>query len=276
MEKTALITGSTDGIGQCLALELAKQGYAVQVLGRNRGRGEQVVESLGAIADRPHKFFQADLSTLRGNAEFLDHYLSRQSSLDLLVLNANALPQKLEVSADGPDTIFMLSCVSRYLFSARLDALLGDANGSRVMHIGGATLVSDIDYGQLENPTHSGLKATGMGFMGTCQIARFANALGLTKVPHEYMEPGVVNTNTVKNNNALLRFLVRFMGLIEPEESARRIAEHLRATKGQDNSGKFFALGKEKPPKRSIAESEERFRELLGYLERFTGVSFPA
>lgn len=257
-------------------MELAKQGYAVHVLGRNRGRGEQVVEGLRAIADRPHEFFQADLSTLRGNAEFLDGYLNRQGGVDLLVLNANALPQKLEISEDGPDTIFMLSCVSRYLFSARLDALLDKATGSRVLHIGGATLVSDVDYGLLENPKHSGLKATRMGFMGSCQIARFANALGLAKTPHEYMEPGVVNTNTVKNNNALLRFLVRFMGLIEPEESARRIADHLRATAGRDNGGKFFALGREKPPKREIAESEERFRELLGYLRRFTGVSFPA
>ena len=192
------------------------------------------------------------------------------------MLNANARPRKLEVSEDGPDTIFMICCVSRYLFSARLDALLAAGAGARVMHVGGATMVSDIDYGALENPRHGALKATGMGFMGSCWIARFSNRLGLTDVPHEYMEPGVVNTGTVKDANALVRFLARLMGPIEPEESAGRIADHLRATQGQDNGGRFFALGKEKPPGKRIAGGEQRYRELLGYLERFTGVGFPA
>ena len=182
--RTALISGSTDGVGRSLAAELAKQGYTVHVLGRNRHRGEEVIDGLRTVArDRPHEFFQADLSTLRGNARFLDDYLDRQVGLDLLVLNANVPPHKLEVSEDGPDTIFMISCVSRYLFSARLDGLLAGSAGARVMHIGGASLVSDIDYGELKRPRHSGLKATAMGFMGSCYIARFSNRLGLTDVP---------------------------------------------------------------------------------------------
>lgn len=276
MNPTALITGSTDGIGKCLALELAKQGYTVHVLGRNRRRGELVVDALLTIKRRAHRFFQADLSTLRGNAKFLDDYLQRHERLDLLVLNANARPRKPEISEDGPDKIFMISCVSRYLFSARLDVLLANAPSPRVMHVGGATMVSEIDYGKLERPKHGGLKATGMGFMGSCYIARFSNSMGLTAVPHEYMEPGVVNTGTVKNSNVLMRMLLRFTGLIEPEESANRIARHLQATRGCNNAGRFFALGKEKAPRKKIAEGEEKYQELLVYLERFTGVRFPA
>lgn len=276
MERTALITGATDGIGRCLALELAAQGHTVHVLGRNRPRGEHVLDELPAIADRAHTFFQADLSTLRGNAQFLDRYLGRHTRLDLLVLNANTHPRPIEISEDGPDTTFMVSCVSRYLFSARLDAPLAIAGGARVMHIGGATMVADIDYRKLDSPKHGHLKAAAMGFLGSCYIARFSNQLGLTGVPHEYMEPGVVNTHSVKNESAAIRFLARFMGLIEPEECARAIAGHLRATEGQDSSGRFFALGKEKPPKRKIADGEQRYCELLDYLKRLTGVGFPA
>jgi NAD(P)-dependent dehydrogenase (short-subunit alcohol dehydrogenase family) len=63
--RTALVTGSTDGIGVAIARTLAIGGAQVVVSGRNAERGEQVVESIldgGGEA----RFAAADLSTADG------------------------------------------------------------------------------------------------------------------------------------------------------------------------------------------------------------------
>ena len=44
--KTVLITGSTDGVGRYVAERMAAQGWRVLVHGRDRSRGEAVVEQI--------------------------------------------------------------------------------------------------------------------------------------------------------------------------------------------------------------------------------------
>jgi len=46
--KTALITGSTDGVGRVVAKRLADGGWRVLVHGRDRGRGEALVAEIKA------------------------------------------------------------------------------------------------------------------------------------------------------------------------------------------------------------------------------------
>jgi NAD(P)-dependent dehydrogenase (short-subunit alcohol dehydrogenase family) len=69
--KTALITGSTDGVGRMVAERLGQDGWRVLVHGRDRGRGEQVVASInagGGVAE----FLQADISALAGVRRLAD------------------------------------------------------------------------------------------------------------------------------------------------------------------------------------------------------------
>ena len=61
--KTALITGSTDGVGRMVAERLGQDGWRVLVHGRDRGRGEQVVASINAGGGAA-EFLQADFSAL--------------------------------------------------------------------------------------------------------------------------------------------------------------------------------------------------------------------
>jgi 3-oxoacyl-[acyl-carrier protein] reductase len=46
--KTALITGSTKGIGKAIAFELAKEGVHVLINGRNYEKVEQIVNEIKA------------------------------------------------------------------------------------------------------------------------------------------------------------------------------------------------------------------------------------
>lgn len=88
--KTALVTGSTTGIGEACARAFAKHGASVMVMGRNGERGRKVLaelEAMGAEAE----FFQGDIAE-KGIAERLvEATVERFGRLDVLVNNAGIL-----------------------------------------------------------------------------------------------------------------------------------------------------------------------------------------
>ena len=84
--KTALVTGSTDGVGRVVAKRLGEQGWRVLVHGRDRGRGERVVfeiKDAGGTAD----FLVADLSSLAEVRRLAGSVQQATRRLDLPVSN---------------------------------------------------------------------------------------------------------------------------------------------------------------------------------------------
>ncbi len=267
MTKIALITGSTDGIGRATAIALAREGYTIHILGRNSQRGAQVLSIVKDINPRAeHRFYEANLLTIEGNNSFLDIYTNQHTSLDLLVLNANIFPKKSSLGVDGIDNVFMISFLSRYMFSLRLDNLLKKGNDARVVHIGGATYIkTKMDYTKLSQDGNSTMSATGYGFLACNLFVNFANSEGFSSIPYEFYEPGIVNTNVVKSQSALLRFASRLMGMIEPQTAGDNIAKHIVTTNSQDVAGKFFNSKGTKLPKKEVVNGKQAYNELMVY-----------
>ena len=61
--KIALITGSTDGVGRYVAERLAAEGWRTIIHGRDRARGEAVIERITQQGGEA-RFLAADLSSL--------------------------------------------------------------------------------------------------------------------------------------------------------------------------------------------------------------------
>ncbi len=92
----ALVTGSTSGLGRAIATELAREGAAVVVTGRDRTRGDAVVAEITATGGDAC-FVAADLGDEAATTALVATAAERMNGLTVLVNNAAGGD-----AADGP------------------------------------------------------------------------------------------------------------------------------------------------------------------------------
>ncbi|WP_411084643.1 SDR family NAD(P)-dependent oxidoreductase [Streptomyces sp. cmx-18-6] len=85
--RTALVTGSTSGIGRATAIALARAGLHVVVHGRDTGRGVAVADEIRSAGGRADLIL-ADLSKEKEVARLAREAEERTGGLDVLVNNA--------------------------------------------------------------------------------------------------------------------------------------------------------------------------------------------
>jgi NAD(P)-dependent dehydrogenase (short-subunit alcohol dehydrogenase family) len=114
MDQTAVITGGTAGIGLESARLLASEGATVIISGRDRARGDQAVEAIGANA----RFVQTDMA----DAESVNSLVQQCGEVDIIVNNAGSFPSALTVDQDmaGFETMFNTNVRGAYFLVAGL------------------------------------------------------------------------------------------------------------------------------------------------------------
>ena len=86
---TALVTGSTSGIGRAIALQLAQAGADVIVHGRRQGAAREEVDEVGRLG-RASTALLADLADAKQRIRLVEEAWQWRSGLDILVNNAGA------------------------------------------------------------------------------------------------------------------------------------------------------------------------------------------
>lgn len=133
--KTALVTGSTDGLGKEVARQLGALGAHVIVHGRNEQRGAEVVRTIQE-AGGDAVFYRADLGSLASVEAFATSIRERHDRLDLLINNAAAVSgQQRQTSADGHELAFAVNYLAHYLLTYRLLPLLEASAPARVVNV---------------------------------------------------------------------------------------------------------------------------------------------
>jgi NAD(P)-dependent dehydrogenase (short-subunit alcohol dehydrogenase family) len=130
--KTVLVTGSTDGVGRLVALRLADQGARVLIHGRDRQRGDQVVEQ---IRNSGHSavFLPADFSSLSEVRRQAAAVRQENDRLDILINNAgigSGGSHLLAVDSGDADQFVLLE--HRYEKNGARTRLLDNANRPRL------------------------------------------------------------------------------------------------------------------------------------------------
>jgi NAD(P)-dependent dehydrogenase (short-subunit alcohol dehydrogenase family) len=136
--KTALITGSTSGLGREVATRLGSMGATVIVHGRNEERGAEVVAAINAAGPGNAVFYRADLGSLDEVKALADRVKDQHGRLDLLINNAGiggASNDPRRTSADGHELVFAVNYLSHFLLTRELLPLLEASAPARIVNV---------------------------------------------------------------------------------------------------------------------------------------------
>jgi NAD(P)-dependent dehydrogenase (short-subunit alcohol dehydrogenase family) len=134
--KTALVTGSTSGIGRAIAEAYAAEGARVVVSGRDEGRGREVVDTIvgaGGTAD----FVQGDISTVAGARALAEQASGRFGPIDVLVNNAGffAFGPSEGVEEAEFDAMIATNVRGAFFLTAALAPPMAENGGGKVVNI---------------------------------------------------------------------------------------------------------------------------------------------
>jgi NAD(P)-dependent dehydrogenase (short-subunit alcohol dehydrogenase family) len=136
--KTALITGSTSGLGRTVAERLGAMGATVIVHGRSAERGQEVVAAINAAGPGKAIFYQADLASLAEVKALADRVKDEHGALHLLINNAGiggASNEARQLSADGHELVFAVNYLSHFLLTRELLPLLERSAPARIVNV---------------------------------------------------------------------------------------------------------------------------------------------
>jgi NAD(P)-dependent dehydrogenase (short-subunit alcohol dehydrogenase family) len=199
--KTAVVTGSTGGLGYETVLVLAKAGAEIILTGRDDRKGQSALEKVSReVVGARIRYEHLDLASLASIAEFAQRIQVRQS-LDLLINNAGvmALPRR-QTTADGFEMQFGTNYLGHFALTARLMPLLRRSSGPRVVSVSSlAHRTGSIDFGDLQGTRlYSPWKAYGQSklacLMFALELQRRSDAAGWN-LTSDAAHPGFSRTN---------------------------------------------------------------------------------
>ena len=219
-----LITGATRGIGQAAAIEIARQGAEVALVGRDAERVKDVAQQARAAGGgAPVHEHVADLMLMADVRALAEDVRGRYEHIDVLANNAGALFASRQLTSEGLERTFALNHLAPFL----LTNLLRDrVTGGRVV-----TTASDAHTsGRLDlDDLQSEKGYAAMRVYGTSKLCNILFTRELARRAPELhancFHPGVVRTGFGKNENGIWKALTTLGGPFfrSPQRGARSL-----------------------------------------------------
>ena len=152
MTISCIITGATDGIGKQTALELAKLGYNLGLVGRNEKKGISVVDEIKTVTGNGSvKYFNADLSIIENIKHLSNEIKNQYSTIDILINNAGAYFSKYQETEEKIEKTFVLNHLSYFVLTNQLIDLLESDKAGRVINVAsGAHFRAELDVNDFQ------------------------------------------------------------------------------------------------------------------------------
>lgn len=251
---TVLITGSTGGIGQELALKLAADGHRVLVHGRSSEKVARTLELVKQASTTGEvEGYLADLSTLEGVYSLAREVKQKHSSLDVLINNAGIFAGKKERQANehNVELTFMLSVLAPYLLTRELEGLLEESGQGRIINTSSfmhhfALGAQKLDFGFIDSfsPWRAYNNSKLYTIWLTRALAREYTDRGSRLTINAY-HPGLVKTNiggSADLKNPITRVFGSLMDrvAISPQEGAETGHYLAQSSQVAGVSGSYF------------------------------------
>jgi NAD(P)-dependent dehydrogenase (short-subunit alcohol dehydrogenase family) len=219
-----LLTGATRGIGAATAVELAREGAEVALVGRDPERVGAVAQAAraagGGAAVHEHV---ADLTLMSDVRALAADARDRYEHIDVLANNAGALFASRKVTAEGFEQTFALNHLAPFLLTNLLRDRL--AGGRVVTTSSDAHKTGSLDLEDLQSAkSYAAMRVYGVSklcnILFTRELARRAPELHAN-----CFHPGVVRTGFGKNDNGIWRVLTTIGGPFfrSPQRGARSL-----------------------------------------------------
>jgi NAD(P)-dependent dehydrogenase (short-subunit alcohol dehydrogenase family) len=199
--KTVLFTGATRGMGRYAAIELARRGARVLVVGHNEARGSAAVEAICG-AGGSAEFIRADMGDGVEVRALADTVLARGERIDVLIHSAGGLAPSGGRTREGVDRGFAQNFLGAFLLTRLLEErLLADAP-SRVIAVGSSThrMVKRLDIDGFMRPTKDpkmGSYQKGSYQMRSYQVSKFAVTAWIFCLARRWAGRGVTATSWI-------------------------------------------------------------------------------
>jgi retinol dehydrogenase 12 len=219
-----LLTGATRGIGRAAAIELAREGVEVALVGREAERVEAVAREARATGGgAPVHEHVADLMLMADVRALAQDVRERYEHVDVLANNAGALFASRKQTPEGFEQSFALNHLAPFLLTNLLRDRL---TGGRVV-----TTASDAHKsGRLNlEDLQSEKSYAAMRVYGTSKLCNILFTRELAKRAPELhancFHPGVVRTGFGKNDNGIWKLLTTVGGPFfrSPQRGARSL-----------------------------------------------------
>ncbi|MCB1614684.1 MAG: SDR family NAD(P)-dependent oxidoreductase [Pseudomonadales bacterium] len=256
MSDNVFITGPTNGIGRETALELARQGYKLVLLCRNKQAGEALCREISALEQAPEPILLiADLGDMTQVRSAVEQFLALDIPLHTLINNAgvvNTERKVVSVSGYELEQMFAVNYLGHYLLTRLLLPKLvktskKEGRPSRIIVVSSEAHAlfcrgmdfDDINYERKFRP----FLAYGRSKLANILMVKYlAKKLNSTEVQINCLHPGAVKSNLGTNNgqqwytSLLTAFLHLFF--ISPKKGAETTV--FLATQDIQTQGEYY------------------------------------
>ena len=234
--RTALVTGSTDGLGRAVARALAAAGFLVLVHGRDAQRGEDLVCEIrdqGGSA----RFHRADFASLREVRALADTVGRGHERLHLLINNAGigtgGRTAPRQTSTDGYELRLAVNYLAGYLLTRLLLPLLVRGAPARIVNVSSVGQYP-LDFDDLMlTRAYSGMRAYAQSklaqIMLTIDLAAELRDRGVTVNclhPATYMDTTMVREAGVSRSSTIAEGAAAVMQLAVAPQLEGRTGEY--------------------------------------------------
>lgn len=139
MNKTILITGSTDGIGKMAAIQLAKEGHDIYLHGKNSEKLASVISEIKTLSKNEKvKGLLADFSDLEAVSKMAENIVNTVPKIDVLINNAGIYTSKTATNNNGLDIRIVVNYLAAYVLTNALLPLLKKSEMGRIINLSSA------------------------------------------------------------------------------------------------------------------------------------------
>jgi len=257
LNKTALITGATSGIGKAAAIALARKGMNVVIHGRDMQKTKQVVqEIISQTGNKNIDYLIADLFLLSETKQLYEGFRQKYNSLDILINNAGGIMGvKRENTPEGFEKTMALNLLSPFLLTQLFLEMLTQSKDGRVINVSSNShqLNAKPDFEDLElkegyNPLRAYGNAKLFLIWNTQHLKSILEQKSSQNITINSIHPGAVATGFGVGSN--LGPILNFLGKLfrpmfkTPDQGASTIVYLATSEEVKNISGKYFVDSK--------------------------------